>query len=173
MARRRLRGDRSFKKLIRKMPAAIRDEMVTMMEEAGREILAMQQADAVVSTRVRKALAMRVLRGQMQLKVGLLGRPINKRLWWARIIEKGRKAQTVIAVRGAAHLKAGGRRVGRRQRALDQGIAGVYRMRVSALPPRPAIYSQRVLAARETLGGRTVTFWEKVLARASEGANDA
>lgn len=171
--RRRIRGDRAFKRLIKRMGDATREEMVVMLDEGGEEILAAQRAAAPFrSGTVKNALSKRVLRGALQLKVGLVGRPLNRRLFYARIIEKGRKAKTVPASRGGAHLEAGGRRIGRKQRALASGTRGVYQMRIRALPPRPFIYSDRVKTLRETLGGRTRRFWERALRRASEGLSD-
>lgn len=154
MARRRVRGDRAFRRILRKLDPAVREEIVLMYDEGGDQILAMQRADATVSGRVRSALSKRILRGGLQLKVGLVGRPVNRRLWWSRVIEKGRKASIEDATR------------------ITRGKLTRYRIRVPALAAMPAIYSPRVLVARQTLGGRTAHLWEKALARASQGVSD-
>lgn len=155
--RRRIKGDRAFKRLIARLPDAVREEVVTMLEDAGKEIVAMQRADATVSSRARAAISMRVLRGALQLKTGIIGRPLNRRLWWTRVIEKGRKAVTVTARY---------RRVPGSTRKLG------YPVRVRALAPRPFIYSARAEAVRRSMGGRLGQLWAKALARASQGATD-
>jgi hypothetical protein len=154
--RRRIRGDRAFRKLMRRMPEAIRQEIIALLDEGGREILAMQQADATVSQRTRAALSMRVLRGSLRLRVGIVGRPANRRLWWARVIEKGRKPSVENAVRRS-----------------QSGKLSRYQIRVPAMAARPFIYSPRVEEKRRTMGGRTTLFWERTLRRASQGATDA
>lgn len=179
MARRKryVRGDRAFRRLIKKMAdQTIRDEMLATLDMGGDAILAAQQADATVSRRVRSALSKRLLRGSMRLRVGLVGRPVNRRLWWSRIIERGRKAQTVVAVRQSASkayaaVPRGG--MGRRGHALARGIRGVYALRVTALAPKPAIQSARVRAIRDTMGGQLRTYWDRVLAKAAQGVSDA
>jgi hypothetical protein len=156
MARRRIRGDRAFRKLIRRLPEAIREEAIAMLEDGGRTILAVQRADAPRRTgAVRTGLSMRVLRGALQLKVGLVGRPLNRRLWYARIVEKGRKASVEDAARIA-----------------PSGLISRYRIRVAARSARPFIYSLRAEAMRATLGGKLNGFWDRVLANAANDATD-
>lgn len=154
--RRRIRGDRAFKRLLVQMPDAIRDEAVEMLDAAGEEIVPMQRADAT-SSRARAAISKRVLRGALQLKTGIVGRPLNRRLWWTRVIEKGRKGQTVTA--RTRRVAGSTRRLG-------------YKVRVRARAAQPFIYSARAEAVRNSMGGRLGTFWEKVLARAAQGATD-
>jgi hypothetical protein len=154
--RRRVRGDRAFRRLLKKMAdTTLRDEMIAMLEEGGDTIASAQRADAV-SSRARSAISKRVLRGSLRLRVGLVGRPVNRRLWWTKVIEGGRKAQTVQAAR----------------RTPSGGISR-YAMRVSALRPRPFIFTNRVKALRDTMGGRLRTYWERVLRKASQGVTDA
>lgn len=152
--RRRLRGDRAFKKLIKRLPDDVREELLGDFEKVGAEIVTIQQG-ATVSGRLRRAISKRVLRGALQLKVGIVGRPLNRRLWWAKIVEKGRKANVVTAAR---RTKGGG--------------VSRYLMRVSALAARPFIYSSRAEERRTTLGGRTRTLWERALNRAAAASSD-
>lgn len=154
--KRRVLGDRAFKKLLIRMPSAIREEIVRMLEETGRSILAAQRADAPSRTgAVRRALSMRVLPGALQLKVGLLGRPLNRRLFYARIVEKGRKAQVSAAARMSR-----------------SGVIERYNVRVRAKAGRPFIYSARAEAGRIQGGGAVRQFWENVLTSAAQGATD-
>jgi hypothetical protein len=146
----RIKGDRAFRQLLRRMPDAIRDEMVTMLEGVGDDIVAAQRA-ASPSARVRAALSRRVSRATLRLRVGLIGKPVNRRLFFARILEKGRKAQVVTARRG------GGR---------------PYPMRVRAFAGRPFVFGRAAIALRRTLGGRVSKMWDGALARASAGIGD-
>jgi len=174
--RRRVRGDRAFKKLLTRLPAAVRDEMVETLQEGGVDILEMEQAGATVSKRERASLTVKVLPGALQLKVGLVGRPINRRLWWAKIIERGRKAQIVSVTRlhrGARDVWLGRVRAwGVSARRKPGDLVSRYQMRVRALAPHPAVYAPQVLDARNTLGGKIVGFWERTLTRASAGVTD-
>lgn len=179
MARRRIRGDRSFRRILAKMPEAIREEMLTMMDQAGDEMLAIQKANAPQRTgAVQRALSKRLLRGTLKLRVGLVGKPINRKLFYARIVELGRKPQTVVAIRNSvATLKTarayGGRSNNYKALALSKKLKGAYSMKIKGMAPRPFIRSAKVTAVRDTMGGRLDKFWGKALARASKGVTDA
>jgi len=156
MARRRIRGDRAFKKLIRRMPEAIREEMVSQLDEAGDQILAAQRAAAPRRTgALASGLSKRLYPRSLRLRVGLIGKAINRKLYYGRIVQSGRKAQTVTARRSTA-----------------SGVSS-YQLRVRAMPGRPFVHSERAKSIRNTLGGRLKDFWNKVLARASQGVSDA
>jgi len=117
------------------------------MKVTGVQVLAQQRALAPFRTgAVKGALSMRVLPVSLKLKVGLLGKPLNRRLFYAHIVEFGRKAQTVQAKR------ANGTN---------------YAMRVSALPPRNFIYF-----ARDQLYEPFRSIWSKALDKAAAGIND-
>jgi len=151
--RRRVRGDRAFRRLIRKLPEAAREEIYQMFLRGGDRILAAQRAQSP-SSRVRAALSRRVSKTSLRLRVGLIGRPINRRLYFARILEKGRRAQIVNVTR---RMKAGGR---------------PYQMRVRAMAARPYVYSAQTKAIRDSMGGELGTFWDRTLARAGQGISD-
>lgn len=165
--RRRVRGDRRFRKILNQMPAAIKEEMLAMLDKTGDQILAAQQQAVPVRTgTLRSALSKRLQKGIVRLRVGLVGKPINRRLWYARIVEGGRKAQTVTARRGGG---AGG---GRRAKNFTWKVAGTYQLRVSPLPPRPFIITARTKSLRDTMAGELKTYWDRVLKRAARGASD-
>lgn len=173
--KRRVKGDRSFRKILRRLPDSIRDDMVTMLDEFGDEALAIQQADAPLrSGKVRGALRKKLTRGRVRLQVGLIGKPVNRKLFYAGIVERGRQAKTVIANRRGAEAirESGGRSNRYKAAALSKGVKGVYNLRVGAMPPRPFIRSKKLEAKRDTLGGRLNRFWDRVLTSASSGASD-
>ena len=144
---RRVKGDRSFRRLIDKLPDTVRQMIVGQMQTTGIQVLAQQRSLAPFRTgSVKGALSMRVLPKSLKLKVGLLGKPLNRRLFYAHIIEFGRKAQTVTAKRA-------------------NGTS--YSMRVSALPPRNFIYF-----ARAPLYAPFRNIWDMAIDKAAAGLTD-
>ena len=155
--RRRIKGDRSFRRLLRNLPDAARAELADAMEGGGRELLAAQQAAAPSrSGALRRGLSMKLLKGSLRLRVGLIGKAVNRRLFYGRIVEFGRKASNVVV-----------RRLARRT-----GKAFSYRMRIPARAGRPFVYTKRT-DLRSAFRERLTRFWERTLGRASGGtAND-
>lgn len=147
--RRYVQGDRAFRKLLRNLPDAAKDELIELLEGVGDEVAALQRAETP-SSRIRGAISRRVSRASLRLRVGLIGRPINKRLFFARILEGGRKARTVMAVRR-----------GKR-----------YPLNVRAMAAHPAINKPRS-ALRALIGRKVAAFWDGTMARAGQGADDA
>lgn len=147
-------GAREFRKLLDRLPQAMRDEIVEMLDETGTQVGAAARADSS-SRRVTAAISKRLSPASLRLRVGLIGQSVNRQLWFSRIIEKGRKAQTVNVRR---RRKAGG--------------ISTYQMRVRELAGRPFIYSTKTKLIRDSFGGRIGTFWDQVLRRASMGIDD-
>lgn len=144
----------------------------TVLDPAGDELLSAMRADVPRRRgRLAAGLSKKLLRRSLKLRVGLIGKPINRRLFYGWIVELGRKAQTVIASRKGAHRAVGGRIAGRRMRALAAGTSGVYRMRVRAMPARHFVYSRRT-ELRGSINKRLNAFWNKTLAKAAAGASD-
>lgn len=147
--RSRVRGDRSVRKLLRQLPAAVKEEMQATLADAGRELLAEMQADVPVRTgALRAGLGTKLLKASLRLRVGIVGPPsARNRLFYGRIVEFGRKGQAVRA-----------RRAGERP----------YQMRVRAMAPRPFVFKRRA-AIRDALNKRLRTFWNNTLADAAQG----
>lgn len=171
--RRRVKGDRAFKRIIKRLPQAVAKEMETQLEAAGRQILAEQQARVPTRTgKLRGALAMRLLPKTLKLKVGLLTKAINKRFFYGRIVEFGRKAQTVIATRNGALSPAvraaGGRANNYKPLALKLKAKGAYLMKIRGMAPRPFIYS----VDRDRIYEPFRKIWDRALAAAASGVTD-
>ena len=147
--RSRIQGERAFRKLLRSLPDAAKAELVEMLEGIGDEVAAMQRA-ATPSSRIRGAISRRVSKATLRLRVGLIGKPLNRRLFFARILEGGRKGRTVMAVRG-----------GKR-----------YPLNVRAMAARPAINKPRS-ELRAMVSKRVRAFWDATMARAGQGVSDA
>jgi hypothetical protein len=156
--RRRVRGDRSFRKILKRLPETIKAEMLEMLDKTGDAVLAQQQRDVAVRTgALRSALSKRLYKGLVRVRVGLIGPAVNRRLFYARWIERGRKSKTMIA------RKKGPKR---------ENLAGIYRRRIGPMPKRPFIMSDRTKRIRDTMAGQIQGYWSRVLQKASVGAND-
>lgn len=171
--RRRVKGDRAFKKLIKRLPQTVAKEMEIQLEAAGRDILAEQQAKVPTDTgKLRQALAMKLLPKTLRLRVGLLTKAVNKRFFYGRIVEFGRKAQTVIATRNGALSPAvraaGGRSNNYKALALKMKSKGAYLMKIRGMAPRPFIYS----IDRERIYEPFRKVWDRALAKAASGVTD-
>jgi hypothetical protein len=124
---------------------------------------------------LRSGLSKKLLRGSMRLQVGIIGKPSNRRLFYGRIVEFGRKAQTVTVRR----LRKGGRKawlsaIGAgtaSARSKPDSLTSTYRMKVRGMRARPFVYTRRT-ALRENINKRLAAFWKGALARASQGATD-
>lgn len=173
MARSRIRGSKSFRRLLKNVEPAVRAEIVHAMQDGGARIAREMQARAPSRTgAIRKALRHRVLPKSLRLQVGLLGRPVNRRLFYANILDKGRKAQVVTAVRKSAApgvFAVGGARAGRSNRALSTGVPGVYQLRVGPIAPMRFV-TGRFKDLRTEMGKQLRGVWDRVLRKASAGA---
>lgn len=149
--RSRLRGAGSFRRLLKQLPGAVHDELAELLDDAGSDYLAAMKADVPVRTgAVKGALRKQLLRKSLRLRVGLPPQVLRGGridLFYARIVEFGRKAQTVNVTRG------------------DRAP---FRMRVRAMAPQPFVFKRRA-ALRQSLNTKIRTFWDRTLADTSEG----
>jgi len=149
--RSQLAGARSFRKLLKQLPDSAKQEMAGILADAGPSLLAAIAADAPVRTGALKAaLQQKLLRTSLRLRVGLINKAANRRFFYGRILEFGRKAQTVTI------------RSGPRAGAL---------MRIRALQPRPFIFAKRP-KLRSALNNSLRKFWDATLFDASQGVSE-
>lgn len=172
MPKRRIRGDRAFKRLIGKLPETVKGEMVVELNVLGRDQLARERSlVAKRSGKLGNALSFKVLPATLKLKVGLLGKPINKKLFYGRIIEFGRKSKVVDVVRGGLSSRvraAGGRSNRYKALAARMGVKGSYKLKVRAMAPRHFVYT----TTRDQLAAPFRNIWQRALGRAAAGASD-
>lgn len=180
---RRIRGDRSFRRLLKQMPDAIKKEMFAMFEETGDKLVTAIQAAAPVGRarkghpggETKRAISKRIYESILKMRVGLIGKPINRRLFYARIVEVGVRAQTVnIVPHGlTARVRAAGGRSNRyKALAVALGVRGAKTRDIKARAPRPFVLTPTTKQIRNTMGGELNTYWDRVLKRASAGATD-
>jgi hypothetical protein len=91
MARRRkIFGDRAFRRLLKNMDEGVRAEAAKRLQELGDRMLPVIRGLAPRRTgATREALSMRVYPRSLRLRVGLIGKPLNRRLFYAHIADHG------------------------------------------------------------------------------------
>lgn len=153
MARRRsrIKGSKSFRRLLKNVEPAIRAELVQALDEGGRELQrAMTAAAPRRSGALAGALKHKVLPRSLRLRVGLLTKAVNRKFFYARILEFGRKAQTVTVRNGP--------RKGRT-------------MNIGAIAPKRFVYGNHA-DLRATMARKLKGIWERSLAKAVRGAGN-
>lgn len=167
-ARSRLRGAGSFRRLLKQLGPAVKEELAEQLDDAGVELLAAMRADVAVKTgALRAGLVKKLLRASLRVRVGM---PTTLRgranLFYGRIVERGRKSKTVTVRRK--------RRVSRQTYQVRAGefrrSGGQYKMRVRAMAPRPFVFKRRE-ALRGAINTRIRTFWDRALADAAQGVS--
>ncbi|MBY0583269.1 MAG: HK97 gp10 family phage protein [Sphingomonas sp.] len=163
MASKVVRNPRA-RRILRQLPDAMRAELVDALNRGGDALVATVKSrtprrSGALAAGIRK----KVLPQSLRLRVGLVG-PVKERrqLFYGRILDLGRKAQTVaVAPRKYANrtfVRQGGRRV-----ALKTFV-----VRVRAIAPKRFITGQYP-QARSIITGQVKFIWERALARIAGG----
>ncbi len=151
MSRSRVLGAARVRSLFGRIEPAMRAELAKEMESAGRDLLAEMQRIAPVRTGAfERALSYKFLPNSLKLKVGLVGKAINRDIFYAHILEFGRKAKTVSVTRG-----------GKRP--------STYLLHVSPLAPHRTVFA-RFTDLRTTFNRRLKGIWARALQQAAAGA---
>lgn len=171
MASEVLTGLAAADQLLGRLEGHTRDELGVELATVGRDLLAIQRADVAKDTGALQAgLSLALVVQDLRLRVGLLGTKRGRsKLFYGRVVEFGRVAQTVLVTRTArraAKVALGGKRGSRGERK-QQVAAKSYRLRVKALAPRPYIF---VAGAQELVSNQLSNFWAGVLERAGASA---
>lgn len=151
----RVAGAGRVRKMLKRLPETLRDELAREMQSAGPTILGKSKAETPSrSGSLRSLLTWRFYPKSLRLRVGLIGARANRAGWYGRILEAGRKAQTVTAKRRTANGVIAYRL---RVRAIDRSRYDIVRGRIKA-------FAKRLL--RPVLGRA----YEKALRSAASGA---
>ncbi len=143
-----IEGVRPLRRLFKQLPDSLKRELVETLDRGGKRILAAQRASARRKTGAMvSALSMRVYPARLDLKVGFIGKRVNRKLFYAKILGGGRKAQTVEAKRKGSS----------------------YSLRVKARGAEPVIDPPRAKIARAELLSDMDDAWTRVLSRAAGG----
>lgn len=161
---RRVRGN--VRSLLKRLPDSVREEMHAQLEETGKLALARAQERVPVDTgALKRGLSMRVYKS-LRLRVGLIGKATNRKLYYGRIVEFGRKAKTVVVNRSGKGVRVSGNRW--KRQALEAGVRGFYRLRVKPMAARPFVYNM----TREQLYRPFQKIWGRAIHRAAKGAGN-
>jgi hypothetical protein len=182
------RGIGRVRGLLRRMPDAVRGQITGVMERAGPRIQAIMRARAPVRRgKLREGIVYRVYPKSLRLRLGLLGTPRGRaKLFYGRIQDLGRAAQTVNVVRNVARkirgngqtsprriiYSTGGERLRRRGPNKGTPIGSPYKMRVRAMPGKFFV-TGRMPNAREELRQELNDVFDNALRTAAEGGTDA
>lgn len=172
----RIKGIISTRRLLKRVPDAIRDELASTIRAAGPEL-----QNAIVARtprgktgRLVAGVSWKFYAATLRLVVGFVGRPTNRKLFYGRILEFGRRAQTVTVHRlSKKHRKQWVGRIGAgtaRGSAKPTDLGSTYRLRVKALQPRRFVYSPTT-NLRVVMNRRLNGIWDRALKRVS-GAGD-
>lgn len=168
---RRVRGN--FKSLLKRLPEAVADEFRKQLEESGKTLLSRARSKApvykgrprkgLVAGALRAGLSYKVLPKSLKLKVGLVGKPINKKVYYGRWVEFGHR----IGYRG--------NRLARLEPITGRGItARLARLRRkqsirrTGVPPHPFLFT----TPRSDIYEKFRQIWGRAIHRAASGATE-
>ena len=150
------------------LPEAAREQMGVELAIIGRDFLALQQLRVPKDTgKLEAGLGVQLLLNQLRVRIGLNGLKKGQGdLFYGRILEFGRKAQTVLAKR---RVSVTGKARLARQRGRANDLVQYYAKKIGAIAPRPFVLVSDpdidAIAAQ-----RLADFWGQVLDKAGAGA---
>ena len=181
MARRKpLRGMGRIKRLLRRLPDSVANEIVVELNVTGRDMLAAVTARTPRDRgALQSGLSKKVLPKSLRLQVGLLGTPSGRaKLFYGRIQDIGRKAQVVmVQLRRRVLLKRRDGSIystlrtdarGRKERA---DIAATYAMKVPAMEGKRFV-TGRYPELRKMLGENLRGIFSRALSKIAGGGDD-
>lgn len=132
----RVVGASKVRKLLRRLPDKMREEIVSALNEAGPKLLGRARGEAPRrSGALASALAFKVYPRTLRLRLGLLTKRLNRDYFYGHILEVGRKAQTKTV-----------------RRRTSNGVIQ-YALRISPISP----------GRYDMVGGRTKSFAKNLL----------
>lgn len=178
--RRRLKGIMRVRRLLRRMPDALRGELIVELRITGRRIRQAIAARAPKKTGALQAgIIDRVLPTSIRLQVGLLGSRgySGNRLFYGRIQDLGRKAQTVMVQRRRRVTVTFSRGTilsvlrTHRGRKIAADVSATYPMRVPAMAPKRFI-TGRYPELRSELRANLSGIFARSLSKVSGGGDE-
>lgn len=143
-------GIAALRRTIRGLPDAARAEMADVLDEGSLTIQRLMLTRAPRRTgRMRTGIRRKLSRAALTVLIGLVGSQQERRkLFYGRILDLGRRAQVVKAVRRS-----------------KSGKISRYRMRVGAIAPKRFITGQYSYA-RGVINDKLRGIWQRILSRA-------
>jgi hypothetical protein len=170
-----VRGAAAMRRLMQRMPDAVRGEIIVELNLAGRELAQeMQRRAPTKAGDLRAGLSYKVFAKTMKLQAGLLGTKRGRaKLFYGYIQDMGRKAQTVTVHRlnkgerqeWRARISAG------RARGFSKpkDLGTTYQLRVKAMAPKRFV-SGSFKDIRVRLNANLKNIWARALARVAGGS---
>lgn len=161
MPKRRVRGAESVSKLLRRLPDDVAQQLIVELNVSGRDMAGRMQQRAPSKTGATRAgISFKVFPKTLKLQVGLLGTKRGRsKLFYARIQDLGRKAQTVTVRR----FRAGGQRLYFRGKKFGPSVQ-MYPMKVPFMRGRKFV-TGGMRDLRVILQKNLKNIWSKSLAR--------
>ena len=153
-----LKGARRVSRMLKRLPDTVRGEIIEVYREHAPAITTYARTAAPSGTgRLARSIRSRIFEKTLKLRIGLFGAKLNADLFYARILERGRRAQTVVVKR---RVKGGGK--------------SAYRLRVKAIGRgRYDFLAGRAMGfAIDTLRPSLKQVWERALKKAAGVGDD-
>ncbi len=172
----RLRGKARFVRLLRRLPDAVRGELIVELRVTGRQMRQAIQARAPKkSGRLIAGITDKVLPTSVRLQIGLLGTKAGRsKLFYGRIQDLGRREQVVRVTRGKDDSRTVAATKSRlRRRGPNKGtpIGSPYTMRVRGMTAKRFV-TGRYPDLRNTLRMNLRGIFQRSLARISGGSDE-
>lgn len=149
------KGRAKLKKLLQRLPDTVRTEIAKLFDEKAPAALAFSRANTPKRTgALAAALRVKVYPKRLALRLGLMGKADNTRFFYGRILDRGRRPQTVKAKRTSA-----------------SGAVTQYTIRVGALPAArfDIVYGRVAAFVRNLIGVPAKDIFAKALRAAGVG----
>lgn len=161
-----IRGSKSFRRLLRGLPDAMKAEMADVLTKSrpAAEALVLGRLDATTNRRsgkLRAGVKSKVFPKTLRLQVGFLGTKTGRaKLFYARILDLGRKAQTVTVHRRkeAGSLLVHGHRISGKP----------YQLRVRAIAPKRFV-TGGIGPLGRVIGTKLNGVWDRAVRRVAAG----
>lgn len=161
---RRVKGDRAFGRLLKQLPDSVANEIRTQMRQEGAMLVGRMEALAPVkSGAVKGALSWRLPPKQLRLTVGLVGKAINKKLFYAWLVEFGHRIAHGKALPDLQKVEYARTIAGRLAR-----LKAKRAMRKISVPPHHFVFT----TPRGALYAPFRGIWVRALRAARQGASD-
>lgn len=164
----KVRGAISVRRLLQRAPDAVRAEIASTLTQAAPvlEGAMVARAPRGKTGRLIAGLGWKFYPKTLRLVVGFIGVRLNRKLFYARIVEGGRRAQVVTVQRRKV-----GRSGLRHRRKKFEDIASTYQLRVKAREPHHFVYTPET-NLRSFLATRLNGIWDRALRRIAETGDE-
>lgn len=152
----RVKGGARVRRFLRAMPDGVRGEIVTAFDHFGREMASTMRSRTPHRTgALLSRITYKVFPRTLRMQVGLIaGKRVRNRLFYARILDLGRKAQIVQA-----------------RRRTQSGQVSTYSMRVRGIPAKRFVTGP-LGQSRAALNRHTRGIFERALRRTAGGGGE-